>query len=94
MKRERFALEGSDATVTVLWQDFGILAKMVSVLVSVTTLNPSNPCVTQTRRWSQLSDLNRRPTVYKVVAPSGLSRLFIGISLLLEMCLTPFLPPA
>ena len=68
MKCEAFALAASGVTLTTFWQDSGILAKLVSILVSTAALASSTHCVSTHWKWSQLPDLNRRPTVYKTVA--------------------------
>ena len=50
------------------WKDSDILAKVVSILVSTAALSSPTHCVTTFWKWSQLSESNRRPTVYKTVA--------------------------
>ena len=68
MKCETVALAVSGVTLTAFRQDSGILAKLVSKMVSTAALSSSKHCVPTLLEWSQLPDLNRRPTVYKTVA--------------------------
>ena len=68
MKCEVFALAASGVTVASFWQDSRILAKLVSILVSAGALSSSTHCVSTHWKWSQLSDSNRRPMVYKTIA--------------------------
>jgi hypothetical protein len=47
-----------------------VLARAVLLTLSLTVVVPAclTPCCARNKNWSQLSDLNRRPTVYKTVA--------------------------
>jgi hypothetical protein len=56
-----FALAATGVTLTAYWQDSGILAKLVSKMVSTAALSSSNHCVPTLLEWSQLPDLDFYP---------------------------------
>jgi hypothetical protein len=58
MKCETVALAATVGTLTTFWQDSGILAKLVSILVSTAALASSTHCVSTHWKWSQLPDLD------------------------------------